>query len=291
MKKITVLFTALLLTLTMAFAVFAGIGHVFDKAGLFTADEAASLEKQVEQLKSAAGLDAIITTADSLEGESTRDYSDIAYEQAYVDGLVGADGIGFLIDMENGEFYISTQGEAQKYLTDQRVDALLDSALDAYDSNESFYSAASAILSGVAEYHAAGIPSGQNTVIEGETQPKTLADRIKSLIVALIPSLGVSAATAKIYTGNIKRQYKMQNVNETVNTLASLGMAAGGYKFAASTDELINKTVSQRVIPVASSKNQRGSGNPGQTTVHMGPSHGPMGGTMSHGGGGRSFRK
>ena len=292
MKKLTVLFTALLLTLTMAFAVFAGTGHVFDKAGLFTADEAADLERQIEQLKASTGFDAISTTADSLEGESTRDYSDIAYEQAYVDKLVGADGIGFLIDMENGEFYISTQGEAQRYLTDQRVDSLLDSAFNAYDRNgESFYSAAAAVITGTAQYHAAGIEEGQFTVEEEQPQPKTLADRIKSLIIALIPSLGVSAATAKIYTGNIKRQYKMQNINEAANTIASLGMAAGAYKFAASTDDLINKTVSQRIIPVPAANNNRGSGRPGQTTIHMGPSHGPMGGSMSHGGGGRSFRK
>lgn len=291
MKRLTVLFTSLFLVLTMAFASFAQTGHVFDNAGLFASDEAEKLERMIDQLKADTGFDAIITTAEDLDGETTRNYSDIAYEQAYVDGLVGEDGIGFLIDMENGQFYISTQGEAQKYLTDERVDALLDEAFNDYDNHgKSFYSAAVSVLSSVTEYHAEGIPSNQHTEWEGEAPKKTLADYIKSIVMALIPSLGLSAATAGIYTGNIKRQYKMKDIDEEANTYANLGMAAGAYAFAKSTDDLINKTVTQRIIPVSTSSGGRSSSSPGQTTVHSGPSHGPMGGSMSHGGGGRSFR-
>ena len=287
MKRLTVILTSLLVIIMAATTAFAGTSPVIDdKAMLYSEAEKEQLQESIAEAKSVTGWDFVLATTEDTGSYDTRDYSDVEYEQMYVDGNVGADGICFLIDMSSGQFYISTQGAALSYLTDERVNAILDDAFNAYGEDSSFCDAALAVISGAVDYYNAGIPAGQHTV--EEEAPLTLGDRILKAIMVLIPSLGVSAAVAAIYTGNIKKQYKMEDVTAAASGVTAVTAAAGAYVFATSTDNLINKNVTQRIIPVTP---PAGSGDDGpRTTVHSGPSNGPMHGSMSHGGGGRSFR-
>ena len=95
-------------------------GYVYDAAGLLTADEISDLNDSTEQ----------------------------------------EDGVALLIDMDNREITISTCGIAIRYLTDSRIDNILDAAY-AKISNGDYNGCMHSMLTGVETYYEKGISEGQ----------------------------------------------------------------------------------------------------------------------------------
>ena len=70
---------------------------------------------------------------------------DLEWEEDY-------SGILFLIDMDNGEAYISTTGIAIRYLTDERIESILDLVFDNGLIDGDYYGAAVGFLKGTEDY-------------------------------------------------------------------------------------------------------------------------------------------
>ena len=74
--------------------------------------------------------------------------------------------------MDNREAYISTSGIAIRYLTDLRLDKILDRVFDEGLLDGDYYGAAMGFLKGTRTYLEAGIPSDQYNEPEKVVKPK-----------------------------------------------------------------------------------------------------------------------
>ena len=276
MKKIKLLLMILCLCsgLLVGLTVFAQSNYVYDQANLLTAQEEEELQKQTEMMQEVWGMNFILVTTDDAEGKSSREYADDFYDALYPE----EDGILYLIDMDNREIYMSTTGLAIRYMTDARIDSVLDSAF-LYVADGDYKGTFKAFLDESEYYLGQGIPENQYNYdvetgeIDAYEEPmrSTFGEFLFALVVALIPAF--------LTMGIIKAKYQLKfedfHYDPTANSEITLSVKS---------DRLINKIVTHRRIPKDSDSSGRSSGGGGGgSSVH----HSSSGG--SHGGGGRSF--
>ena len=84
----------------------------------------------------------------------------------------GSDHSGALIviDMGSRELYISTLGDMADYLTDERIEAVLDSAYG-YASEADYAGCAAVAVDRIASYMDDGVPAGQYDYIRKDYRP------------------------------------------------------------------------------------------------------------------------
>ena len=94
---------------------------VYDMADLFTDEEEKQLSEQAQVLSDTMKMEAVIVTT-----EENSDSAQVFADGFYMEGGFGTgsdhSGILFLIDMDNRELYISTNGQMIRYMTDSRID-------------------------------------------------------------------------------------------------------------------------------------------------------------------------
>lgn len=294
-KKVALLvFMTVLLGTGTAFAAEKGAGEsrVFDMADLFDEAEEAELDAGIEALQEKMDMGLAIVTTEDNSG-SAGDFADDFYEQYEIGFGKNYDGALFLIDMANGELWISTEGRMIRYLTDSRIEAILDDAVEyAYDG--SFFEASKIFLEDLEICYNNDVASDQYNY-DVETGK---SDRYKSIewyefAVAFI----VSAVTAGIAVLAVAREYGMKN--EGTRMAANFNLS---YRKDSAfrmnnilADALLGSYVTRTVI--RSSRNAGPGGGPGRSggrgpslsgggrsSVHR------SGSGRSHGGGGRKFR-
>ena len=81
--------------------------YVVDEAGLLSPEEAADLEQKCSQFYAASGMELVILTVDSLDGNTVMAYADDFFDANY-----GENGVILLIAMDEREWHISTAGTA-----------------------------------------------------------------------------------------------------------------------------------------------------------------------------------
>ena len=99
---------------------------MYDEAGLLTADEIADLNDEIASFMEESGWNVYAVTTDDAQGKSATAYADDFFDEHSPDK---EDGVALLIDMDNREITISTCGIAIRYLTDSRIDDILDLSL------------------------------------------------------------------------------------------------------------------------------------------------------------------
>lgn len=220
------------------------------------------------------------------------DFADDFYEQYEIGFGKDHDGALFLIDMENGELWISTEGRMIRYLTDSRIEAILDDAIEyAYDG--SFFQASNAFLEDLETCYDNGIASDQyNYDMEtGKT------DRYKSIRwYEFLAAFGISLVTAGAAVLAVLREYGMKNDGARMSANFNLSYRKDSAFTTNSgfADILLNSYVTRSVIRSNNSNRGGGSGGSGgrgpslsgggRSSVHRSSSG------RSHGGGGRKFR-
>lgn len=252
-----------------------GSDRVFDQAGLFTQQEISSMEEEIAAMRNDMTMDVVVVTVDKTSGKSTRETA----EDFYIDGEFGTgkeyDGVLLLIDMDNRELYIAPVGEMNAYLTDARQEKILDRVYDMAASGD-YAAAAEAFLSGVRKYYAAGIPGGQYYAAEVKR-----SIRWYEALLALV----VAAAAASGPCISVKNRYSMKKeVQQSRNCLMAY-RADCKFRFADSSDNLINKSVTHIIIPRNNGGGRGGHGggsSSGRSTVHTNSGR-------SFGGSGRKF--
>ncbi len=100
--------------------------YIEDDADIFTVNEEEILTKKMKSLQKKYDMDIIILTVDGLNGHSAKRYID-DYVDAHCDaGLLSEDVVISLRDIEDRWIEIRGYGKAMTYITDTRVDTILD---------------------------------------------------------------------------------------------------------------------------------------------------------------------
>ena len=258
---------------------------VYDEADLFSTEDEAYLMKKALALVDTYDMDVVILTIQNADGKTTRAYADDFFDDNGFGIGPQFDGLLFLIDMDNREFYISTTGLAIRYFTDSRINTILDEVFS-YVSEGLYAEGADFFLDETEAILKAGIPQDQYNY-DTETGEKdyyndyrdedlTLSQRFMHSFynsgVYLLIAAVISGITVAIMAGGNKGK-------KTVN--ASTYLDSQSFHLDDNRDIYIRTSVTKTHIP----KNPPpGSGSGGsRSSVHTGSSG------RSHGGGGRSF--
>lgn len=240
---------------------------VFDDANLFSNEEINILEDEAKGISNEYDMDIIIVTTNNDNGKEPRECAHEYFEDNELGVGNESDGILFLIDMYNREPYLLTSGKGIKYLTDERLENIIDIVFDNGLVDGDYYSAAKAYLISTKEYLERGIPLEQYSEDENVETENSLTF-IEGLI-SLISGLGISS----VFIFGTKSKYKMKNPVKPLtfrdNSITNLQTV---------DDRLIDTIVTHRTIPKPSSKS-----NSGKSTTHTSSSGKTYGGTGSKG--------
>lgn len=245
---------------------FAASDTVDDQANLLTPEERTELSNQADAINEKIKGEVFILTTNT-NTEEPRDFADMQLMDR-----VGKDNNGalLLLDMNQREIYLSTSGNMIDYLTDKRVDKILDSVTAAMKDSD-YYQAGANYLYDTNDFVDAGVPGGSYRVDEKTgkiTRYKSIRpfEFIIGLIVAAV------AAIAFFVSVRLRYQLKTGTYRYPYRQNAQLDLTER-------QDQLVNSFVTTRRIPKPSNNN--GGGGGGSST------HSTGGGTF--GGGGRSF--
>lgn len=256
--------------------------RVFDQAGLFSEDETAELESEIERLRGQMNMDVVLVTADYAGGKTAEEYADDFYDEGGFGSGKDASGVLFLIDMDNRELYISTCGAMIRFLTDERIDSMLDRAIGDVASG-AYGSAAEQLLADMEYWYRKGIPGGQyNYDAETGTVSRYRSIRWYEALAAVIAA-AVCAGGACL---SVKQEYAMKRQRRQASNYMLAYRANARFALQDPRDVIINSFVTQRIIPRTTSGGSRGGGrggSSGRSTTHRSSSG------RSHGGGGRRF--
>lgn len=262
--------------------------RVFDEAGLFTTEEIEALETQIQSVGDKMKMDVAVLTIEDAMGKSSEAYADDFYDEQDLGRGSSDSGALFLIDMDNGLTHVSTYGEMKRYLTDDRIESVLDDSIG-YASDGDFAACASSALSSISQYVEAGIVEGQYNYDRDTGKVSRYKKRSISLTEAIF-ALSISGFTAAFACRSVVSNYKMKAEQKQALNFHLAYRGASAFAFTSSNDLFLNKTVTQRRIPRSTSTGTKGSGglggaggSAGRTTVHRSSSG------RSHGGGGRRF--
>lgn len=266
--------TVLLLFLLFSGTVLAdGPARIFDDAGLFSEEAQSRLSEKTEAFQEETGMDCAVATTRDTGGKSSRDYADDLYELLEIGTGSSHDGFLYLIDLDNGEIYISTEGEILRYLTDERLDRILDHAYE--DASEGNYAeSALSVLQDVHAFLLEGIPEDQYNY-SSETGQKDPYRQKGFPVLALLSGMlaGIIAALGVFFS--VRSSYRL--TRETYHYPLS---EKSRLHLNSSEDLLVNQFVTHRKIPKnTSSSGSSSSGS--RTTTHRSSSG------RTHGGGGR----
>ncbi|MBQ3379923.1 MAG: TPM domain-containing protein [Clostridia bacterium] len=211
MKKSVKRAAALIMIMLIAVLSLAAAGasgdyeSVYDYAGVFSDEEASQIQSRIESAESQTGFDISVLTIYDAEGYSTRTYGADFYESKGLGRGVDKTGVMYIFDFDNGEMYILTKSKALNYLTDSRINDMLDEAY-VYAGEKDYYNATLSLISGTVYYYEQGEPDDLRYYDEetGEySRPKhglTPMWAVIFLAIAVVVGLIVCAASRRGYT-------------------------------------------------------------------------------------------
>lgn len=246
----------------------AGDVAVIDDAALFTESEIEALNEGIAALEQETGWNVYAVTTEDAVGKTARDYADDFFNAHSPEQ---EDGVAMLIDMDNREIVISTGGEAIRYLTDERIEWILDAAYT--DISNGYYGDCMiTMLEGVTDFYYEGIESGQHNY-NTETGEKSVYRSIRPMeaAIALAAALGCGILFYVFVTGKYRLHFGAYQYEFRENGHVSL---------RTKEDRFTNQTVTHRRIPKQTSG---GGSSSGRSSTHRSSSG------RSHGGGSRKF--
>ena len=244
---------------------------VEDRANLLSDSDEHKLLQLAENLADTTGMEFRVLTIDDAEGKTTASYAEDYFESM---SKLFAGGC-YILDMENREYYVATYGDLQYYLTDDRIDRMVDRAGDDARSGD-WAGTLSSMMSDTISYIDEGIQDG-TVIYNQDTGTYTYYEPPKSIspFEALMSgSVGLLGFCAMFFSNKRRYQMKDKDPNDYVES------DNVHLKLRARNDRLIDKHVSRRLIP--QDNDHKGGGGGGHTsTVHM-----SSGGHSAGGGGG-----
>lgn len=260
-----------------------GEARVYDLADLFSDEEEEWLSEEAGRLRERMEMDAAIVTTDDNDG-SAEEFADGFYEAAGFGTGEDHSGILFLIDMDNRELYLSTEGRMLRYMTDSRVEAVLDDVYG-YAADQDYYGAAMAFLEDVERCYENGIAKNQYNY---DTETGKISRYHSLEWYEILFALAVAAVCGGTAAAGVVRSYGLrgENVRMAVNFKLSYRKDSAFTLGNILADVLLGTYVTRQLIASAGNNNRSGGGGfsgGGRTSTHR------SGSGRSHGGGGRKF--
>jgi uncharacterized protein len=250
-----------------------GSQRVFDNAKLMSQSEIDRLEGTIKLLKSQYKMDFVVLTSSDVPIDKSHDFADDFYDNNGFGAGDDFSGILFLIDMNNRLVTVSTSGLMIRYLTDARLNTLLDAVTPNLTGGK-YGEAAYIALVQLSVYLTNGIPGNQyNQDEEGNidryVKPRavTLGEAAIALLVGLLSGVILYFAVHHAYAmkGSVYKYDLQKNTTVTVT---------------GATDVYLRTQVTR--TPRASSTGSGGIGG-GMSSTHRSSSG------RIHGGGSRRF--
>ena len=273
----------LLLVLLLLPAAGFAAGRVTDECGLFTQEEIAAIEAEIDEIRQTYQMDvAVLTTTkvpdnrSSSSEDQTMAYADRYYEeQGYGMGEDRA-GLLYLIDMHNRVSYVSTAGIMIDYIDEDREEELLGAADDDLAARR-YGRATLSLLRKLKSILSRGIREGHFRFDDVTGERLTgLYNKLTTGELAVAALVGAGAGLLAL--GAVLGRYKRM---------------AGTYRFDKATQSAVSLTrnektflrsrVSRTRISSGGSGGRFGGGSGSGSGVHI------SSGGMSHGGGGHHF--
>lgn len=265
------LMAALLAGLLPSLALAAEASQVLDEARLFTESENQSLTELILGLEDTTGWDMIAATTEDAGGKDASTYAELLFDEY----CTSDDGVICMIDLDNREIVLRTFGEAIRYLTDDRIDEILDEAWEAVSEGD-YKECLELMLEGSGRAWQRGIPGDQYNYDEdtGEISAYKKPRRITPLeaVIALVAALAAGGGTAAAIVGKYRLKWGGYQYSCREN---------GKLDLTVQQDTLVNQVVTHRRIPKDPPKSSSGGGS--RSTVHKGA------GGRTSGGGSRKF--
>lgn len=261
---------SLLFLLSLFFStltVFAEGTTVTDEARLFTSEEISELTTLATEINQTIKGEIFIVT------KTNNNQSPETFSDNFLRDRIGNDNNGsvLLLDMSQREIYISTSGNMIDYLTDSRIERILDAVYTGM-SEQNYYQAAHDYLTMTKDFIQSGVPRGHYRV-DRETGKITY---YKVLTLGeILFSLGIALVASGIFLAIVKSRYQMKS-----GTYKYPFLEQSTFNLSNKENHLTNSFVTTRRIPKPPSNSGGGSG--GGSTTHSS-------GGGSFGGGGRSF--
>lgn len=245
---------------------------VFDDAGLMYDEEITALTMQITNLENRTGWDIFAVTTADAQGKTAMEYADDFYDERTAES---ADGFLVLIDMDNREIYISTQGKVIRYLTDERIERVIDAGYS-YISNGEYAGGLSAMIGKAEYYYDEGILKEQyNYDVDTGSISAYHALTWMEILPIFLLAAGVGLA---IFIG-VKKSYSLKGGRYEYPY-----MKYGKMKLTEQEDRFIRAHTTHHRIQTDSGRSggSHHSGS-GRSSTHRSSSG------RSHGGGGRKF--
>lgn len=233
-----------------------GKALVDDKADLLTPEAENEVQTRLRELAGVSGWTCFALTTADTGGKTAREYADDYVDQ----NAFEEDGVCFLIDMDNREIYLCTTGEAIRYLTDNRIEEVLDQGYP-YVSSGDYGNCFTAMIESTQEMYGRGIYADQYN--REEHVPGLKGPEILLAFAAALAASGILVLL-------VVRKYRV-----SINTYRYDFHSNSQVDLRVREDRFINQFVTRRTIPKANSG-------------HGSSTHSSAGGG-THGGGGRSF--
>lgn len=247
--------------------------QVTDVAEILSESEEVNIEKEIAQIEKMTNWDVMTVTTDDTNGKTSRAYAEEWYESR----SECADGVVCLIDMENRMLYVATYGDAINYLTDSRIEEILDCGYEGASEND-YESSFLAMLECMQSMYRKGIPDNQYEYDEvaKETISKEKRLTLKEMLIAIGVAVIVCFGSVIMIVGRYKMKWGMYRYSYRENGTLSL---------TEERDVLESTNVIHRRIPKSTHINSsRASG----TRRSRSSTHRTSGGRRA-GGGGRRF--
>ena len=255
---------------------------VYDMADLFTDEEEKQLSEQAQALSDTMKMEAVIVTT-----EENSDSAQVFADGFYMEGGFGTgsdhSGILFLIDMDNRELYISTNGQMIRYMTDSRIDDVLDDVYN-YAADADYYGAAAAFLTDTEKCYSNGISRDQYNY---DTETGKISRYHHLEWYEILIALGVAALCGGAAVASVLRSYSLHGEDKRMASNFKLSYRRDS-RFTMGNvlaDALLTSYITQQVIQTQKNRPSSGGGSfsgGGRSSTHS------YGGS-SRGGGGRKF--
>ena len=227
-------------------------------------------------------MEAVIVTT-----EENSDSAQVFADGFYMEGGFGTgsdhSGILFLIDMGNRELYISTNGQMIRYMTDSRIDDVLDDVYN-YAADADYYGAAAAFLTDTEKCYSNGISRDQYNY---DTETGKISRYHHLDWYEILIALGVAAVCGGTAVASVLRSYGLHGEDKRMAANFKLSYRRDS-RFTMGNvlaDALLTSYITQQVIQTQKNRPSSGGGSfsgGGRSSTHS------YGGS-SRGGGGRKF--
>lgn len=246
---------ALACACVIAMPAHAAAAHVYDEAGILTADEISQLEAQADEVEQTRGFSVNIVTVEDYKAVSTVSVFDAAvakYKELSLDGSDGS-GIVLMLSMKERDYSVAVNGDRGNYAFNREGRALLTGFfLDDFADNE-WYKGFSDYIKWCGVYVAA---ADAGHPFSDENPPEDATDLLLVIAMGIGGSLVAAAVLTALVMAALMR--RMRSVEPASNASAYV---SGQLQLDDRRDVFTHTTTVREVVVEKSSGGGGGGGS------------------------------